>query len=671
MSAAVPASWKNTSFAYDAHDTPLAEALMDFARTFGVTLEIEGVSGAVNGRLRANSAEEYLDRLALEHHFLWFVYNGTLYVSPREAQSTVSLEVSEDAIPDLREALNQVGLLDTRFGWGELPDEGTVIVSGPRRYLDYISALSERRRKGEDKLEIMVFPLRYALADDRTINYRGQSIVVPGVATILSALLEKRASGTIPNASDVFGMAPDEGLQAFAAMREQAAQRIQRHVDNRSQTPARLSQQLRDDRSGGSMVSADIRNNALLIRDDPDKESMYRSLIERLDQPRNVIEIDAIILDVERGKLAELGINWRVGGGGMEATFNASGAEPFLARGSSATVLIQDFGHFFAQVRALESRGEATLVANPSILTIENQPAVIDFSATSFLSSIGERVASITPVTAGTSLQVIPRAIGNDSQRLVQLSLDIEDGNIEQDDGGDAGTPRVNRGTISTQAVIRADRSLVVGGFNVERSQDLSSKVPLLGDLPGVGKLFRYTSRHHSNRERLFILTPRLVGTELDPLEYVSPENRHALGAALDNQESRHRGRRNSVTRAEVERALGAFAEHHVPEGFEAFDPQEFEGFCRNGPVRLMGHERMQGYANDRFVVVIAAVRNNGEERHRFDEAACGYHNVLAVAVWPNADLLPGEQAEVMLALRRPDSSARTRPALIEPPLSQ
>ncbi|WP_159551497.1 hypothetical protein [Billgrantia tianxiuensis] len=91
-----------------------------------------------------------------------------------------------------------MGLLDTRFGWGELPDEGTVIVSGPRRYLDYISALSERRRKGEDKLEIMVFPLRYALADDRTINYRGQSIVVPGVATILSALLEKRASGTIP-----------------------------------------------------------------------------------------------------------------------------------------------------------------------------------------------------------------------------------------------------------------------------------------------------------------------------------------------------------------------------------------------------------------------------------------------------------------------------------------
>ena len=475
--AAVPASWKNTSFAYDARDTPLAEALMDFARTFGVTLDIEGVTGVVNGRLRANSAEEYLDRLALEHHFLWFVYDDTLYVSPREAQSTVSLEVSEDAIPDLREALNQVGLLDTRFGWGELPDEGTVIVSGPQRYVDYISVLSERKRKGEDKLEIMVFPLRYALADDRTINYRGQSIVVPGVATMLSSLLEKGASGTISNASDAYGMTPGESLQAFASMREQTIERIQNQVDNRSQTPAQLNQRLQASRRGGSRVSADIRNNALLIRDDPDKAPMYRSLIERLDQPRNVIEIDAIILDIERSKLAELGINWRVGSGSTQATINASGADPFLAGGSSATVLIEDFNHFFARVRALESQGEASLIANPSILTIENQPAVIDFSETSFLSSIGERVATITPVTAGTSLQVIPRSIGEGTQRLVQLSLDIEDGSIERDDSGDAGTPRVNRGSISTQAVIRADRSIAAGGV-VARNSMLTSAVP-------------------------------------------------------------------------------------------------------------------------------------------------------------------------------------------------
>ena len=426
--AAVPAAWKTTAFAYDAQNTPLELALSDFARTFGVKLDMGNVSGTVDGKLRANNAEEYLDRLALEHQFLWFVYNGTLYVSPQDEQTSISLDVSEDAVSDLKDALTHVGLLDERFGWGELPDEGVVIVSGPQQYVEFVKELSKKKKKGDDKLEVMVFPLKYALADDRSIKYRGQSIVVPGVASMLSGLLEKKGGNEVPLGFNTSDMTMQSSINALDAMQEQATTRIQNGVDNRSLTQEEINQKLQNNRKkGGSKVSADIRNNAVLIQDDPEKEPMYQALIDKLDQPRSVIEIDAIILDIDRSKVAELGINWRIGSGSTEATFNASGVDPFIASGSSATVLIQDFGHFFTQIRALESKGDASLIANPSILTIENQPAVIDFNDTAYITAIGERVANITPVTAGTSLQVIPRSIGDGPQRLIQLSLDIED----------------------------------------------------------------------------------------------------------------------------------------------------------------------------------------------------------------------------------------------------
>ncbi|PPC77020.1 EscC/YscC/HrcC family type III secretion system outer membrane ring protein [Pokkaliibacter plantistimulans] len=669
--AAVPAAWKTTAFAYDAQNTPLELALSDFARTFGVKLDMGNVSGTVDGKLRANNAEEYLDRLALEHQFLWFVYNGTLYVSPQDEQTSISLDVSEDAVSDLKDALTHVGLLDERFGWGELPDEGVVIVSGPQQYVEFVKELSKKKKKGDDKLEVMVFPLKYALADDRSIKYRGQSIVVPGVASMLSGLLEKKGGNEVPLGFNTADMTMQSSINALDAMQEQATTRIQNGVDNRSLTQEEINQKLQNNRKkGGSKVSADIRNNAVLIQDDPEKEPMYQALIDKLDQPRSVIEIDAIILDIDRSKVAELGINWRIGSGSTEATFNASGVDPFIASGSSATVLIQDFGHFFTQIRALESKGDASLIANPSILTIENQPAVIDFNDTAYITAIGERVANITPVTAGTSLQVIPRSIGDGPQRLIQLSLDIEDGSIEQSDGST--TPSVNRGTISTQAVIRAERSLVVGGFNVEQNQNQNSKIPLLGDLPGVGNLFKYKSTSHSNRERLFIITPRLVGTEVNPIKYVSDENRHEVDQALRKQKERSSSAEHHVTRGEVEDALSAFADHYVPKGFQAAPPVAVYGpeqIC-HAENMLFLKDKVQWYANDRFAVVIGAVRNNSAESRRFDEASCDSRETLAVAVLPGAALKPWQQAEVMVAVRIPDPARLQRPSLIEPAAS-
>lgn len=662
--SAVPELWKKTAYAYDADNASLDEALHTFARTFGVSLNIDRVKGVVEGKMRADSAVDFMNRLGMEHQFLWFVYNGTLYISPLRDQRSVSIDVSRDAVADLKDALTQIGLLDERFGWGELQDEGTVIVSGPKKYVNFVRALTKKKKKGDEKFEVMVFPLKYALADDRTIKYRDKDISIPGVASMLQSLIEDKRNAP-PMATNVQDMGLGGSLQALDSLQNMARSKIQDQLATRGSSQEQLATKLTDNHKKSSKISADIRNNAVLIMDDYDKHDMYQRLIEQLDQPRNVIEIDAIILDIDKNKLQELGINWRGGSGSTEASFNASGAEPFLPSGSSATVLIQDFGHFFAQIRALESDGDASLVANPSILTIENQPAVIDFNNTAFISSIGERVANVAPVTAGTSLQVVPRLINDEAQKLIQLSLNIEDGSIDSSQNQD--TPNVARGTISTQAVVRAQRSLVIGGFRVEKNAQKHNKVPVLGDIPGLGKLFSYTRNSQSKRERLFIITPRLVGNEVNPLKYVSADNRDKLASALKEQNKKRDKNHNSITRTEIEDAFADLVKLYVPKGFvfQKKVPFALDYYCHPAAPFFIDKKHLQWYKGKKFTLVIGTVQNRGLEPVRFDESSCAHRDTLAVAVQPDAMLNPGESVEVMLAIKVPDKRATTRSSLL------
>ena len=126
--AAIPSEWKNTAYAYEAEHKPVREVLEDFAQTFGTQLQIEGLlEGIVNGKIRANTPQSLLDRLGVEHRFQWYLYNNTLYVSTLDQQESARLEVSSETIADLKQALTDIGLLDSRFGWGELPEDGVVL----------------------------------------------------------------------------------------------------------------------------------------------------------------------------------------------------------------------------------------------------------------------------------------------------------------------------------------------------------------------------------------------------------------------------------------------------------------------------------------------------------------------------------------------------------------
>jgi len=653
--AQTPRSWSEGAYAYAAQNTPLRTVLQDFATSHSVNLNMPAdFSANVDGRLRADSPTDFLNRLGLQFRFQWFVYNDTLYISRQSDQVSRRIKVSADAAPDLKQALTDVGLLEPKFGFGELPDDGVVIVTGPPEYVDLVEDFSAKDKDKKENKEMMVFPLKYASVADRNIQYRDKTILVPGVATILAELLGqksgKSASGIQQTEGDGTG-----GLKGRMEqqIRDQSDSILNSLVNANTSGP---KDEETDPDELHPFVSADVRNNALLIRDDPSKRDEYQSLISQIDIPQKLVEIDAMIVDVDRKSLNELGAN-------LSGTFGNITAGSTLFRGASS-LFVTDYSRFFSQIQALEGSGNASVVANPSVLTLENQPAVIDLSDTAFITATGERVVDIRPVTAGTSLQVVPRAIGRDNHQTVQLMVDIEDGKVDRDDDNVAtGDQKV---TISTQALVQENGSLVMGGIHSRETGDISHRIPLLGDIPYIGHLFSYTRHETNQRERLFIITPHMIGDQVDPTRYISTQDRQQLASDLTGVKDRQQ---YSAMRGTIENAIRDLAENKVPEGFESGgEGINLNQLCTFPPGLQLDNTRSEWFNNKTVQLTVGLIKNTTTTPIRFDESSCSDNDVLAVAAWPSSALLPGQNAEIYLAFRPRGDSRRSRPSLLATP---
>ncbi len=649
--AAVPDEWKKTPYAHEASNQSLRDFLRDFAHAAGLQLQIDGsLSGVVNGRLRAETLSGLLERLALEHRFQWFVYNNTLYISALDQQGSARLEVADNTIADLKTALSQIGLLDERFGWGELPEIGVVLVSGPPRYIEQIRQFSRKRSEPANNQNVLSFALQFANAADRQIDYRGEKLTVPGIASLLRGLLSSQSSA-MP------GIEPGASASPLTSLAASLSGGPAAPVPKPVLAP-----------SGGSSirVQADVRNNSVLIYDASERRALYQALIGELDVPRKLVEIDAVILDINRTQLKALGVNW----GFQNSRFQAGAGG--LAGNTPSTITIARFDRFVADVKALEERGLATVVSNPSIMTLENQPAVIDFNRTQYIKAVGKEVANITPVTTGTSFQVVPRVITANGANQIHLIIDIEDGTFASNTNPDS-TPDVRKGKVSTQAVISEQQSLVIGGFHVAEEVDSRNQVPLLGRIPWLGKLLFTSSQYTKNRrERLFILTPRLIGDQTHPSRYLPQADQAVLEAASSTLVRREAQHPPVVKRDDITQTLAHLVSGRVPEQFTAKPMPVNAGVRCTTPTFLQADpDRHQWYESAQYNVAVLVLQNRSQNPVRLDESECSNANTLAVSVWPQPWLAPGERAEVLIATRAHDPSqpaVMPRPSLLTPP---
>lgn len=518
-----PAPWPESPFSYLGKEQQPDKMLAGFARTFGLELRLETALpeglAAMSGRSAAATPTEFLNQLSAAHGLAWYYHAGALYISRNSERVTRLLPTKGMSGAALKRAFTEMGILEPRFGWGEVEERGAIMVSGPASYVDRVEKAMSSFPEPQADQQILVFRLKHASVDDRTIQYRDKQIVTAGVATMLRNLLGDAGSagpvGTIIETADTTAAPMRGALPPLVAEPGRADT-----PPPAPRAPAAKGARTQDTGRGAlrAVIQADSRLNAIVIKDRPQNAQIYKELIDMLDVPSSLIEIEAAIVDVNTSSMAELGVDWNGRAGKVAGGFGVPSKAPdgttiTLVRGANVNpaTVIADAGNFLmARVKLLEGKGNARIVSRPFILTQDNMGALIDLSDTFYVQTSGERVATVTPISVGVTLRVTPRIVVAGGARSVQLVVDIEDGSIQDTKVG--ALPTVRRSVIGTQALMGENESLLIGGFNSEQDLRQKDQVPVLGDVPILGVMFSKTVTNVEKRERLFLITPKIVG---------------------------------------------------------------------------------------------------------------------------------------------------------------
>lgn len=477
--------WVPMPYSYVAEGESLRDVLVNFGANYEVSVVVsDKVNDQVNGQFEHDEPLAFLQQLASLYNLVWYYDGNVLYVFKNSEVQSRLINLEQTGAAELKQALQRAGIWEPRFGWRPDADNRLVYVSGPPRYLELIEqtalALEQQTQLRSEKtgpLAIEIFPLKYASATDRNIQYRDTDVEAPGLATILARLLSDAG----------VQMVNGEGNKKGAAVT-----------------------------SGQAIVQADPSLNAVIVRDTPERMAMYGKLIAALDKPAARIEVALSIIDINAEDLSQLGVDWRVGirtGSNQQVIIKTTGDRKGIEGGAALGSLVDSKGldYLLARVNLLESEGNAQVVSRPTLLTQENTQAVIDHSETYYVKISGERVAELQGITYGTMLRMTPRVIQMGDRPEISLSLHIEDGGQKVNSTGIDGIPTISRTVVDTIARVSHGQSLLIGGIYRDEINENLSKVPFLGDIPYLGALFRSKDTQTKRSVRLFIIEPRLI----------------------------------------------------------------------------------------------------------------------------------------------------------------
>jgi general secretion pathway protein D len=317
-------------------------------------------------------------------------------------------------------------------------------------------------------------------------------------------------------------------------------------------------------------IWAEPETNALVITAPAKVMRSLMSVVDKLDIRRMQVLVEAIIVDINVNKNAELGVNWAiwsdedsdmpigtfqqpVGGVNLAALARAiddpsSAAGAGLNTGTTFGIgRIASTGvNFAAMLRAIQGDSNTNIIATPSTVTMDNQEAELkvaqevpfvtgQFTNTGNSSTDG----NVNPFTTiqreevGTILKITPQV--NEGGALVQLKIELESSSLTGD-SGDANSLITNKRTISTNVLIEDGGIVVLGGLIQDSDIRGEQRVPYLGRIPVLGALFKTRSRQTDKTNLMVFIRPKILrdgfATALatnDKYNYIRDEQRATM----------------------------------------------------------------------------------------------------------------------------------------------
>ena len=304
-------------------------------------------------------------------------------------------------------------------------------------------------------------------------------------------------------------------------------------------------------------VSVDSRTNTIWLQDTDAQIEVVRALVKQLDIPVKQVVIEARIVDMTKQCEQDLGISWGVSKpkhlSGTLAGANqlAQGiapanvtplaerlnvdlaALPIVGTPASIGLALAKLGDgvlLDLELSALESMGNAEIIASPRLMTTDRQSAVIASGEDiPYQQATSSGATAVAFKKAVLSLKVTPQ-ITPDGKLLMDLLIN-QDANSGQSVNG---VPIILTKSIQTNVLVNNGQTIVLGGIYTQNKNNSVTRVPFLGGLPFVGHLFSRTQTTSNNEELLIFITPRIITNNLSITAIEGTQQNYAKGVELD-----------------------------------------------------------------------------------------------------------------------------------------
>ena len=301
--------------------------------------------------------------------------------------------------------------------------------------------------------------------------------------------------------------------------------------------------------STGGQIQADPTTNSLIITAPEPQYRQLRAVIDKLDGRRAQVLVESLIVEVNANKLAEFGIQWQgvmgkqgdgtigvIGTNSGAAGANILGITSALASGNAGTIgtavgtlggglnlaLAPRVGgqyYLGALANFLQNSGDANVLSTPNLMTLDNEEAKIVIGnnvpfVTGSYANTGGNSGAVNPFTTverkdvGLMLRVRPQINENGTVKMAiyQEVSKIDDATLKNANG-----PTTSKRSIESNVLVEDGSIIVLGGLLEDSYSQAEDKVPLLGDVPIVGNLFRSENRSRKKTNLMVFLRPVVV----------------------------------------------------------------------------------------------------------------------------------------------------------------